>query len=105
MIVDTHTHVVSTDLARYPLQCSATDPEDASGWPLRARLDARELASEMERHGVARACLVQGFAAYRFDNRYTVEAADADPGRFVSVCALDLADPAAPETRLTETTL
>jgi predicted TIM-barrel fold metal-dependent hydrolase len=96
MIVDTHTHVVSSDERRYPLQCSATDPADPSSWPLHARITAEELAREMASCSVERACLVQGYAAYRFDNRYTVEATETQPDRFVSVCALDSEDPNAP---------
>jgi L-fuconolactonase len=97
MIVDTHTHVVSSDERRHPLQCTATDPADPSSWPLHARITAEELAREMSSCGVERACLVQGYAAYRFDNRYTVEAAETQPDRFVSVCAVDSEDPNAPE--------
>lgn len=96
VIIDTHTHVVSTDEQRFPLVCVATEPDDPSAWPLHARISAVELAAEMEACGVGRACLVQGFAAYRFDNRYTVEAAEARPDRFVSVCALDSQDPQSP---------
>lgn len=95
MIVDTHTHVVSADEGRYPLLCTTTDAADPSSWPVYARVSAEELASEMADCGVERACLVQGFAAYRFDNRYTVAAAESDPTRFVSVCALDTQDPEA----------
>lgn len=97
MIVDTHTHVVSTDEARHPLQCTVTDPDDPSSWPLFARVTAEELAKEMSSAGVERACLVQGYAAYRFDNRYAVEAAEQHPDRFVSVSAVDIVDPEAPD--------
>jgi predicted TIM-barrel fold metal-dependent hydrolase len=73
-----------------------TDPDDPSSWPLFARVTAEELAREMSECGVDRACLVQGYAAYRFDNGYAVDAAERDPDRFVSVCAVDIADPEAP---------
>jgi predicted TIM-barrel fold metal-dependent hydrolase len=96
VIVDTHTHVVSSDEGRYPLQCSATEVDDPSSWPLHARVSAEELAAEMRSCGVERACLVQGWAAYQFDNRYTLAAAEADAAHFVSVCALDTQDPEAP---------
>ena len=95
MIIDTHTHVVSADEERYPLQCSPTEAADPTSWPLHARVTAEELAAEMRACGVDRACLVQGWAAYRFDNRYTLQAAESDPSRFVSVCALDTQDPQA----------
>jgi len=96
MIIDTHTHVVATDEERYPLRCSTTDPADPSSWPLHARVTADELAAQMQRCGVARACLVQGWAAYQFDNRYTLAAAENDPAHFISVCAVDTQDPQAP---------
>lgn len=97
MIIDTHTHVVSADEARFPLQCTVTDPDDPSSWPRYARVTVEELATEMAAADVDRACLVQGYAAYRFDNRYVVEAAEQDPDRFVSVCAVDIVDPEAPD--------
>ena len=96
MIVDAHTHVVSADEARYPLQCTATDPDDPSAWPLVARLTVEDLAREMTASGVERACLVQGYAAYRFDNDYVVDAAERHADRFVSICAVDLDDPGSP---------
>jgi len=95
MIVDSHTHIVSADEERFPLQCTVTDPADPSSWPVHARVTAEELAREMTDCGVERACLVQGFAAYQFDNRYTIAAAEADPNRFVSVCVVDTQQQAA----------
>jgi len=96
LIVDTHTHVVSADEEHYPLLCTTTDPADPSSWPLYARVTAEELAREMSDCGVERACLVQGFAAYQFDNRYAVAAAENDSSRFVSICAVDTQDAEAP---------
>lgn len=96
MIIDTHTHVVSADEDQYPIQCTVTDPDDPSSWPLVARVTVETLADEMSAAGVGAACLVQGYAAYRFDNRYAIEAAERDPARFVSVCAIDTQDPQAP---------
>lgn len=96
MIVDTHTHVVSSDEERYPLQCTTTDPADPSSWPVHARITAVELSREMAECEVERACLVQGFAAYQYNNSYTIDAAENDPARFVSVCVVDTADPESP---------
>jgi predicted TIM-barrel fold metal-dependent hydrolase len=96
VIVDTHTHAVSADEQRYPLTCTTSDASDPSSWPMHARVTADELAAEMQSHEVERACLVQGYAAYQFDNRYTLAAAEADPAHFVSVCAVDTQDPRAP---------
>jgi len=96
LIIDTHTHVVSADEERYPLQCSVTDPSDPSSWPLFARVTAEQLAHEMSECGVESACLVQGYAAYRFDNRYAVASAESNATCFLSVCAVDTQDPEAP---------
>ncbi len=84
-IVDCHTHVVSPDLERHPL-----DPRDLSGdWYRSAPASAEDLARAMDGAGVARAVLVQGVGAYGYDNRYAAEAAAADPARFASACAID----------------
>jgi L-fuconolactonase len=96
LIIDTHTHVVSADETRFPMTCATTDRANPSSWPVYARVTAEELAVEMAECGVARACLVQGYAAYQFDNRYTLAAAENDSARFVSVCAVDTEDAEAP---------
>jgi predicted TIM-barrel fold metal-dependent hydrolase len=85
-IVDCHTHVVSPDLERHPL-----DPRDLSGeWYRSAPASAEDLARAMDGAGVARAVLVQGVGAYGYDNRYAADAAEADPARFASACAIDV---------------
>ncbi len=85
LLVDVHTHVVSPDRERYPL-----DPRDLSGpWYLEAPASAEDLARAMDRSGVAQAVLVQGVGAYSFDNAYAADAAAADPTRFVSACCID----------------
>jgi predicted TIM-barrel fold metal-dependent hydrolase len=85
VIVDTHVHVVSDDLARHPLRPGvATNPwyetHPCSGPALRA------LMAEAE---VDAAVLVQGVGAYGFDNSYVMEAAGEDPGRFTPVVCTD----------------
>jgi L-fuconolactonase len=84
-IVDAHTHVVSSDPRRYPL-----NPRDLSGdWYREGPASAEDLASAMRGADVTRAVLVQGVGAYGFDNRYAADAANADPTRFASACAID----------------
>ena len=84
-LVDTHTHVVSPDPDRYPLS-----PRELSGtWYLDAPASAEELAAAMDASGVDRAILVQAVGAYTYDNRYAADAAQADPGHFVSACCID----------------
>ncbi len=93
-LVDTHTHIVSPDHARYPLS-----PRELSGtWYLDAPTSAEELASAMDESGVDRAILVQAVGAYSYDNRYAADAARADPDRFVAACCIDAAAEGATQT-------
>lgn len=93
-IVDCHTHVVSPDLARYPL-----NPRDLSGeWYKESPASAEDLTREMQAAGVTHAVLVQGVGAYTWDNDYAADAAAASPDRFVSVCAIDGEAQDAPDT-------
>ena len=85
-IVDSHVHVVSPDLQRYPLS-----PRSLSGtWYLDAPCSAREFVPQMQACGVDGAILVQGVGAYSHDNRYAADCAKADPGHFVSACCIDV---------------
>ena len=92
-VVDAHVHVVSSDHDRYPL-C----PRSLSGtWYLDAPCSAPELAKQMQACGVDGAILVQGVGAYSYDNRYAVDSARANPGRFVSASCIDFLAPDAGE--------
>lgn len=84
-LVDTHTHVVSKDEARYPLAPHGLPGE----WYRKDPASAEDLAREMTDAGVAQAVLVQGVGAYGYDNRYAADAAAADPARFVSAAGID----------------
>jgi len=93
-IVDTHTHVISTDREAYPL-----NPRSLSGqWYLESAVDGPGLAGEMEACGVSQAVLVQAVGAYSYDNRYVADAVRADPSRFVGACCIDVQAPDACET-------
>jgi L-fuconolactonase len=80
MNVDTHVHVVSDDLARYPKR------EGSYAWPA---LTTGELIATMDACGIDRALLVQAYFTYGNDNSYAVDAARAHPERFLSVCVID----------------
>lgn len=80
MIVDTHVHVTSDDLARYPRV------KDAYDWPTQT---AEALLATMQRVGIDRALLVQPYFTYHYDNRYQIDAAVAYPERFRCVSVLD----------------
>ena len=89
LVVDTHTHVISDDLERYPLQVA-----DYPGveWVYEAPVTAEELLAEMAAAGVDRAVLVQALGGYGTDNSYVVDARAAYPDLFSAVAIVD--DPA-----------
>ncbi len=87
-IIDTHVHVLSDDVERYPRRSGA--PE----WP---SLGAAQLIELMDAAGIARAVLVQTFFTYGYDNRCMLDVARAHPARFASVCVLDQLAPEAPD--------
>ena len=88
MIIDTHTHVVSTDKVKHPLH-----PE-ARGWSTEVSNDVEDLIAEMDRAGVDAATLVQPNGTYGLDNTYQCDSANQYAPRTVSVGILD---PAAPD--------
>ena len=88
MIIDTHTHVVSSDKVKHPL-----DP-DARGWSTEVSNDVGDLISEMDLAGVDAATLVQPNGTYGLDNTYQCDSANHYAPRTVSVGILD---PAAPD--------
>lgn len=88
MIIDTHTHVVSSDKVKHPL-----DP-GARGWSTEVSNDVEDLIAEMDRAGVACATLVQPNATYGLDNSYQCDSAQRYAPRTVAVGILD---PAAPD--------
>ena len=88
MIIDTHTHVVSSDKVKHPL-----DP-GARGWSTEVSNDVEDLITEMDRAGVECATLVQPNGTYALDNSYQCDSAKQYAPRTVSVGILD---PAAPD--------
>jgi L-fuconolactonase len=88
--------VVSPDRERYPLD---PPPMDVPPWYERFALSADDLLVAMAGAGIDRAVLVQGFSAYRYDNRYTADAALAHPDRFASACIVDVDDDPLAATR------
>ena len=89
LVVDTHTHVISDDLRKYPLQAA-----DYPGveWVYEAPVTAEELLAEMAAADVDRAVLVQAQGGYGSDNSYVVDARAAYPDAFSAVAIVD--DPA-----------
>jgi len=83
MIIDTHTHVVSSDKVTHPL-----DP-GARGWSTEVSNNVEDLIAEMDRAGVDCATLVQPNATYGLDNSYQCDSAKQYAPRTVAVGILD----------------
>jgi predicted TIM-barrel fold metal-dependent hydrolase len=104
MIIDSHTHVISSDEERYPLRPLGLDQGTGSerrpaAWYRDLPISAERLLELMQGSAVSRALLVQAVGAYGFDNAYCVDAAGAHRDRLSSVCAVDVAgDPDPAET-------
>ena len=89
-MIDSHVHVVSADETAYPRQTTA-ETASLHGAPT---VTAEELLALARRKDLERIVLVQSFAAYAFDNRYSADAARQYPDRFAFVCGVD---PGAPD--------
>ena len=100
-VVDTHVHVVAPDESRYPLNPSGV----TAPWYRDDPCSVERLLGLLDDHDVAAAVLVQAISAYRFENRYALDAAAAHPGRTTPVACVDLAgpDPAGEATRVVAT--
>src|SRR6187551_673827 len=93
MIFDTHAHVLSAEIERYPhstLRGGTRPPVPPMTFPV------ERLVAAMDAAGVARACLVQRATLYGYDNSYMLRSVADHPERFRSVAVLDAQDPAAP---------
>ncbi len=89
LIVDTHVHVVAEDEERYPL-----NPSGVTGpWYRDDPCSVERLVGLLDDADVGAAVLVQGMSAYRYDNRYTLDAAAGHPHRCTPVVCVDLTSP------------
>jgi len=89
-IIDTHTHVVSPDRSRFPLDMPDNFPAD---WVRESPVAVDGLLASLDAGGVTGAVLVQAKGAYGFDNSYIAEARSAAPARLVNAAVIDLAAP------------
>jgi len=85
-VVDSHTHVISPDMERYP---HAPLGGHQSDWSQARPVDHHGLVAAMDKAGIARAVVVQASTVYGHDSRYVVEAVRAHPDRFVGVFSID----------------
>ncbi|MGY2337665.1 amidohydrolase family protein [Pseudomonas sp. SDO5532_S415] len=85
-LLDTHTHVISPDSARYP-----TDPIGGhqSEWSQARPVDADSLLRAMDAADIAQAVVVQASTVYGHDNRYVADTVRAHRDRLVGVYSLD----------------
>ncbi len=93
LIFDTHAHVLSADLERYPystLRGGAKPPVNP------VVFQVEDLVRELDAHGVAHACIVQRATLYGYDNRYALDSAAKFAQRFVPIVVLDAEDPLSP---------
>jgi len=85
-LVDTHTHVVASDVERYPLSPAALP----GAWFREAPHSVEQLIERMDATGVERAVLVQGVGAYSYDNSYVADCAERFSDRVWSACCIDV---------------
>jgi predicted TIM-barrel fold metal-dependent hydrolase len=95
MIIDTHTHVIATDTAKYPL---APLFGKQSAWSEAHPIDYPDMVAANKEAGVDKAVLVQASSAYAFDNSYVADSVAAHPERFTGVFSVDVVAPDAVET-------
>lgn len=92
-MIDTHTHVVSADVERYPITPGVSEEQ---GWHRDHPVDTETLLDRAAAVGVSSIALVQAISCHGFDNRYVLDSARAHPGRTIAVVA---ANPARPDMR------
>ncbi|MCR6489213.1 amidohydrolase [Amycolatopsis sp. OK19-0408] len=85
-IVDTHCHIVSDDLARYPRSPLGGKQ---SSWATTRPVTADGMAERMDAAGIAQAVLVQATTAYGYDNSYVLDSRAKRPDRFLAVGTVD----------------
>jgi len=89
-IIDTHSHVISTDTVRYP---RAPIGGHQSDWSLERPVSAEAMIAAMDEAGVAKSALVQASTCYGHDNSLVVDSVAAHPDRFTGVFSADILAP------------
>lgn len=86
-VVDTHSHVIAGDTARFP-----ADPMGGkqSEWSRERPVDADGMLRAMVEAGVTQSVLVQASTCYGLDNSYVAACVKQHRDRFVGVFAADL---------------
>lgn len=89
-IIDIHPHIVSTDVARYPI---APQHGHRSDWSATRAVTFEQLAAEMDEAGVAKAAIVHSSTTYGHNNAYVADSVATQPQRFTGVYSFDLLAP------------
>jgi predicted TIM-barrel fold metal-dependent hydrolase len=94
MIIDTHSHIISTDTTRYP---NAPVGGHKSDWSKERPVSTEHMLAAMDQAGMAKAVLVQASTCYGHDNSYVADAVAQHPDRFTGVFSVDVLAADAPE--------
>src|SRR5437763_4432235 len=92
-IVDAHTHVVSDDAMRYPMESSVGADQR---WHEDRPVDADAMLREADAADVGGVVFVQSLSCHGYDNRYVIDSARRAAGRAVAVGAANSAAPNTP---------
>jgi predicted TIM-barrel fold metal-dependent hydrolase len=98
-LYDTHVHMFSSDTDKYPLNTTGGVPEVANKMAERAKNDPRPpepMLKFWQENGVTGGVGVQYYSAYKSDNRFLVDSADAHRDKLVAEVILDATQPDAP---------
>ncbi len=87
MIIDTHTHVISPDRARYP---TAPLGGKQSDWSSERPIPVEGLLAAMDEAGVDKAVVVQASTAYGHDNSCVADSVERHRDRLVGVFSVDI---------------
>lgn len=87
LVIDTHTHVISSDAGRYP---PAPVGGHRSTWSEQRPVSANGLLAAFDEAGIEKAVVVQASTVYGHDNSYVADSVAAHPDRFVGVFSLDV---------------
>ena len=82
IVVDTHAHIYSEDVERYPWIPNPYLPSAGHG-------TIEDLKSEVEQNGIDRVVVVQTFTVYRHDNRLTIDTVRQNSSWTTGVLNLD----------------
>jgi L-fuconolactonase len=94
MIIDTHSHIISTDTNHYP---KAPVGGHQSEWSRARPVSTEQMIVAMDQAGIAKSILVQASTCYGHDNSYVTDSVAAHPARFTGVFSVDPLAPDAPE--------